>query len=205
MATGNRSTDTRLNLVEKVLQLKENNSGNNNVIKANTFEIGQHNDVIKQLQKDLEKLLIELDEQTDRNMREALVIHGVGGAEKSWEETTDVICSHLTEISNGELSYSSLYNTIVRAHRGGKDNKAIFVKFNNSFTVDQVKKLRTARGVYINQLHSRMINERLKKGRNLRKELKQQEGKLWKMYLNDNVQLMIKKPGDTKYSFYKQF
>ena len=97
-------------------------------------------------------------------MRETLVIHGVGGAEKSWEETTDVICSHLTEISNGELSYSSLYNTIVRAHRGGKDNKAIFVKFNNSFTVNQVKKLRTARGVYINQLRSRMINDRLKKG-----------------------------------------
>ena len=96
---------TRLNLVEKeVLQLKENNSGNN-VIKANTFEIGQHNDVIKQLQKDHEKLSIELDEQTDRNMRETLVIHGVGGAEKSWEETTDVICSHLTEISNGELSF----------------------------------------------------------------------------------------------------
>ena len=96
---------TRLNLVEKeVLQLEENNSGNNNVIKANTFEIGQHNDVIKQLQKDLEKLPIELDEQTDRNMRETLVIHGVRVAEKSWEETTDVICSHLTEISNGELS-----------------------------------------------------------------------------------------------------
>ena len=97
---------TRLNLVEKeVLELKAKTSGNCNDIKVNTYEKDQHNDAIKGLQSDLEKLSIELDEQTDRNMRETLVIHGVGGAETSWEDTTDVLCNYLSDISKGELSF----------------------------------------------------------------------------------------------------
>ena len=36
------------------------------------------------------------------------------------------------------------------------------------------------------------------------KTLKNNEGRLWKMYINDSIKLMLKKPGDLRYSVYKQ-
>ena len=34
---------------------------------------------------------------------------------------------------------------------------------------------------------------------------KKNEGMYWNMYINNKVQLMVKKAGETKYSLYKQF
>ena len=82
---------------------------------------------------------------------------------------------------------------------------SIFVKFINGDMVSHVKSLRFKRkNIFINQLRSPLVNERIMKGRNLIKVLKNGEGRLWRMYINDNVQL-VRKPGDNKYSFYKQF
>ena len=68
-----------------------------------------------------------------------------------------------------------------------------------------MKALRTERGVYINPMRSPMVNKRIKEGVRVKKMLKANDGKNWKMYVNDKVQLMIRKPDDSKYTIYHQF
>ena len=73
--------------------------------------------------------------------------------------------------------------------------------------MDHIKTLSYVnRDIFINQMHSPMVNERLFNGRKLIKTLKESAAsKSWKMYMNDRCQLMHKKPGEDRYVMYKQF
>ena len=120
--------------------------------------------------------------------------------------------SFLAEIdeSTNPVSREGYYNEIVRAHRGSrgkKDEKRIYVKLISSDMVDHVKSLGFRKsGLFVNQMHSPKVDERLCKGRNLIRTLRSQEdSKNWKMYLNDKCQLMVKKLGTPSYINYKQF
>ena len=171
---------------------------------ADNIESLQNN--LKQITVENQILSLKLDEQIDRNMRETLFIHGVPGAENSWENTKNKLSAFILELSNHKLKCDEIYNAIVRAHRDGKDNKSIFVKVNNNAMVDVIKSLRFKnQNVYINQMRSPLVSARIKNGVNLRKQLKNHEGRQWNIFVNEKVQLMVKKPGEDKYSVYKQF
>ena len=147
------------------------------------------------MQEEHAVLASQLDDQIDRNMRETLAVHGIGGNEKSWEETRAKLSDYLSELSQ-EMNKDEIYDSIIRAHRGPNSN-SIFVKFNDGYVVNHVKALRTERGVYINQMRSPMVKRRVKESVRVKKMLKANDGKNWKMYVNDKVQLMIRKPDDT--------
>ena len=147
----------------------------------------------------------QVEDQIDRGMRETLSINGISGNENTWKETKITLSKYIEELSDNILSVDSIKKQIVRAHRG-KNRKSIFVKFNNSHLVQQVKDLggKSANsGIYINKTRSPQIMERIKAGIRCKKLLKEEdESKEWKLYVNDQVQLMVKKPGDTSYTVY---
>ena len=142
---------------------------------------------------------------------------GIGGKERSWEDTKVVLAKKLhslevIKVSNvdDQYLYDDFYDNIVRAHRGGKgkkDEDTIYAKFSSQSLVDHIKDLAfVKRNIYISQMRSPMINTRLYNGRNLIRTLRNNaESKSWKMFMNDKCQLMHKKPDSDKYIMYKQF
>lgn len=131
--------------------------------------------------------------------------------EKSWAETKDNLSTFLADLDEtGEYERDDIYNEIIRAHRGKKgkkDEKTIYVKFVSSSTVDFVKSLAFKKaGVFINQMRSPLVNERLFSARKLMRQLRDsEEGKNWKLHVNERCQLMCKKRGEQRYSVHKQF
>ena len=186
-------------------------------IKTNTFELGELKKTVQQLEQDNERLAKSLDDQIDRNMRETLIFSGIGGTNESWEQTKENLASTLEKLEKKKVvkeedrySYDDFFDSIVRAHRGGKGRKnesKIYAKFSSQQLVDHIKTLSLVnRDIFINQMHSPMVNERLFKGRQLIKTLKASAAsKSWKLYMNDRCQLMCKRPGEDKYVMYKQF
>ena len=173
---------------------------------------------VNMLQKENERLTNSLDEQIDRGMRETLVFSGkgLGKREKSWEETLQHLAKTLTSLEEKKVAkkedrytYNDFYDGVVRIHRGKliNDDNNIYAKFSSQILVDHIKTLsHVKKDIYISQLHSPQVNERLFHGRNLMRTLRKADGsKSWKMFLNDRCQLMHKKPGDQKYTMYKQF
>ena len=121
---------------------------------------------------ELDQLQNLIDDQTDHNMRETLIISGIEGHDKTWEETRDLLSQKLEEVSENTINKDTISSAIIRAHRGGKDRKAIFVKFNNSYMVNKIKSLNFKRkGVYISQMRSPFVTARIKKALILRKSL----------------------------------
>ena len=185
-------------------------------ILANNNEIAGIRESVERLTNDNEKLAKSLDEQIDRNMRETLIFGGVGGTEKTWEETKVKLANTLfsleekrIESDNDRFTYYDFYYGIVRAHRGAKERNAkqIYAKFSSQEMVEHIKTLSfVKKDIYINQMRSPMVSERLYNGRMLIKTLKGEDAsKQWKMYMNDRCQLMHKKLGADKYIMYKQF
>ena len=161
---------------------------------------------IKNKDIELDQLQNLIDDQTDHNMRETLIISGIEGHDKTWDETRDLLSRKLEEVSENTINKDTISSAIIRAYRGGKDRKAIFVKFNNSYMVNKIKSLNFKRkGVYISQMRSPFVTARIKKAPILRKSLKGGDGKNWLMYVNDKAELMIKRPGEFKYKVYKSF
>ena len=186
-------------------------------IKANKFELDELKNNVKLLQEDNERLAKSLDDQIDRNMRETLIFSGIAGGDTKWEETKKNLAKTLTNLEKKKVekeedrySYDDFFYGIVRAHRGGKgrkDENKIYAKFSSQQLVDHIKTLSLVnRDIFINQMHSPMVNERLFNGRKLIKTLKgAAASKSWKMHMNDRCQLMCKKPGEERYVMYKQF
>ena len=186
-------------------------------IKANKFELNELRNSIQSLQEENERLTKSLDNQIDRNMRETLIFSGIAGAEKTWEETKKNLVKTLLTLEKKKVekeeeryTYEDFYYGIVRAHRGGKgrkDENKIYAKFSSQQLVDHIKTLSIVNSeIFINQMHSPLVNERLYNGRKLIKTLKgTAASKSWKMHMNDRCQLMVKKPGEEKYVVHKQF
>ena len=172
---------------------------------------------VELLEKDNEQLAKSLDEQIDRNMRETLIFSGVDGTEKTWDETKDKLARTLAKLEQKKVakpeerySVDDFFDGIVRAHRGGKGRKdanKIFAKFSSQQMVDHIKTLsHVNRDLFINQMHSPMVNQSLYDSRKLIKTLRgSHASKHWKLYMNDRCQLMCKRQGEDKYVMYKQF
>ena len=178
-------------------------------ILAKKNEIETLKDSVEPLQNGNVKLTKSLDEQIDRNMRETLIFGGVNGVEKSWEDTKVNLANLLTKLEEKKVehkadryTYDDFYFGIVRAHRGakGKYEKQIYAKFSSQQMVDHIKTLAFVnKNIFINQMRSPMVNERLYNGRKHIKELKAaNDSKNWKMFMNDRCQLMHKKDGADK-------
>lgn len=211
--------ESSLNVVSTRLLVLENQMINSDIkINDNVEEIKATNGQLKDLsekivhlktlmriqESEMEKLDNKIDEQLDHNMRETLVISGIPGAEKDWEATKKLLARYIEELSDYKLDKNKIYNSIAQAHRGNKD--AIFVKFSNNLILQDVKGLNFRRkNVYINQLRSPIVAGQIKKALIERKALQEGEGAKWKMFVNDNVQLMVKRPGEDRYTRYKQF
>ena len=178
-----------------------------NAVNDNQEAISSAQFEIRNLQESVKILEDQLDDQIDRNMRETLIIHGIKGTETLWDATKKLLCSFLEELSEGELNRNDIHYSIVRAHRGGKENKAIYVKFNDHSMMDSIKDLRFKKnGIFINQLRSPKINQRIKEASKLKSELRKKEkSKNWKIFINEKVQLMVKKPNENRYCIHKQF
>ena len=133
---------------------------------------------LQQMSEENQPSALKLDDQIDCNMRETLVIHGVPGTENSWENNRIKLSIFLADLSEQKLTSDIIYNSIIRSHRDGKDNQAIFVKLNSNFMVDEIKSLRLKKhSVFINQMRSPLVTARIKKGLDIRKNLKNNEGK----------------------------
>ena len=113
-----------------------------NAVNDNKEAISSAQFEIPNLQEPIKIIEDHLDDQIDRNMRETLIIHGIKGSETSWDATKKLLCSFLEELSEGVLNRNDIHYSIVRAHRGGKENKAIYVKFNDHSMMDSIKDLR---------------------------------------------------------------
>ena len=185
-------------------------------ILANKNEIETLKDSVEALRNDNAKLTKSLDDQIDRNMRETLIFGGVNGVEKSWEETKTNLAKLLTKLEEKKVehkadrySFDDFYYGIVRAHRGakGKYERQIYAKFSSQQMVEHIKTLAFVdKNIFINQMRSPLINERLYNGRKHIRLLKaDNESKTWKMFMNDRCQLMHKKDGADKYTVLKQF
>ena len=155
---------------------------------------------------EIETLARTLDEQIDRNMRETLIIHGIEGTERTWQETRIKLSKYISELSGNGINERDVYTSIVRAHRGGSGSKTIFAKFNDGYVMRQIKDLSVKkRGLFVNQMRSPNVTLRNQKGLAARKHLREGEGANWKLYMNDKIQLMVKRPTETRYTFYQQF
>ena len=205
---------TRLSVLEgQITTAISKINSNSDAIQAISFETNSLEERIAELEKnsiskDLEIRNLEkkIDEQIDRNLRETLVINGVEGRERDWEGTRKQLSIFLEELSDYQLTRDRIYKSIVRAHRGAKPSNAIFVKFNDGNIVSEIKTLNFKReGIYINQLRSPLVTDRIKEALAFRKTLKDGDGKNWKMFINDRLELMIKRPDDAKYTRYKSF
>ena len=156
----------RLTINEKeVKEIKTVVNNNKEIISTVQFELPILQESIKLLEE-------QLDNQIDRSMRETLILHGIKGNETSWDATKEMLSSFLEELSEGELNKNDIFYSIVRAHRGGKDNKSVYVKFNNHNVMDSVKGLKfKKKGLFINQLRSPKINKRMQEASKVKTEL----------------------------------
>ena len=93
-------------------------------IAATTHDVKVLHDKVQLMESTHHNLVLKLDDQIDRNMRETLVINGVDGNEKTWDETKTILCDLLNELDdNGKFSKVDYQRNIVRAHRGEKNNR----------------------------------------------------------------------------------
>ena len=190
---------------EEVKSIKDKVNDNTEGINANNFSINDNKSEINKLKENIKNMEDKLDDQIDGNMQETLVVHGIEGNDKSWYETKELLCDVLSKLSKNKLDLNHIHRSIVRAHMGGKNNKSIYVKFSNQSMMEEIKELRfNNKGIYINQLHSPGISMKIKEAVMYKREIKQKE-KDWKIFINGKVQVLVKKPGERKYTMIKKF
>ena len=112
-----KSLSTRLLQSEQdITNIQEKTNSNMDDILLTRNDMADLADNIESLQNNLKQITVEnqilslkLDEQIDRNMRETLVIHGVPGAENSWENTKNKLSAFISELSNHKLKCDKIY------------------------------------------------------------------------------------------------
>ena len=160
--------------------------------------------------QEIEELQNSMEDQINRGMRSTLIFKGIKEEENefSWEDTTNVLANQLSPILNCDPM--QIVGDIERAHRGkGSKSRNIYVKFNSWKASDQISKLiiKANRSkithITVSQMYgpktTAIMNEKLK----LRKDIIK-DHKAWKMYVAYPGTLMLKKPGEKKFTAFSE-
>ena len=88
----------------------------------NKFEVNQFKELIKKLNKDMKKLMEELEDSRNRGMRKTLIFKNMPYHKKeSWEETKSILLKELNQfVPQYQLEY--ITSKIERAHRSEERN-----------------------------------------------------------------------------------
>ena len=202
---------------DNILALENEVTINKNNMNIQTTEMGNDVRLLNVLVKELEN---QVEDQTNRNMRNTLIIKGIreDPTEKNWDDATNALVSHLTSIFDWDPD--SLNADIERCHRGRKeavemrnDNKRnqprpIFVKFHSWKTAEQIRrriigahKQKKTR-IIVSQMFSKKTTKRMNDQLEIRKHLLL-ENKEWRAVVKFPGILLVKKPGDADFSPYK--
>ena len=117
-ASINGSSTSLTTVEEEIKSTIEEVNTNSDGIDANKFVIDDKCE-ISNIRNSFKILEDKLDDQIDHNMQETLVIHGIKGTEKTWEETKNLLCGFLKDLSKNNLDPNHIYQSIVRAYRAG--------------------------------------------------------------------------------------
>ena len=168
---------------ENIEELKENYKALQSQVDAfqTNFEAIQKNNqnINDDLLKKCEALTKDLDDQTNRNMRNTLVFYGIReSTEEDWDKTSKTLATYLSKLTRNKKLNQITYD-IDRAHRSAnnpdkKDEpRPIFAKFTTwknaqfykSLIINNNKSLKTKNKhstVFVDQLYSKTVSKRRK-------------------------------------------
>ena len=164
----------------------------------------------KNLRGDFIKLRLDVDEQTDRGLRDHVTFFGIKPTkeEKTWQDTLERLAGWLAEKTGKDAKYFD--DAIYRCHRGGVPNKPgskpIYCKLNWR-VAEQVRdtfKFKNTDGVTIKDMYSKGTQARLNDALVYRKDWKRRypSGKAFIQY---PATVRCKRVTDTSYYQEKVF
>ena len=200
--------ETITNLVIKTQKLEAELYDKNGVIDGLRTEIGE-------LRGEMKKLHSEVDDQINRNMRNNIIIKDLPevNSDDEREDTRQLVITTLADMSDGKYSEDYLDQYIDRAHRGKKlrdgerrGPRHVYVKFLSSQLVDDfVLFARSSDGtIRIDKQYSKPVTDRRNLAFMERKTLKRQKT-IVGGYVEFPAKLMVKFPGQKKYTLHKEF
>ena len=179
------------------------------------IQLGDHETRIKQLEDDLKKAIEKQEDIVNRSLRNNLVIKGLDGDEKTWDETRVKVAALLRQM-DGEKRDSQFYQGIIeRAHRQGKredgKSRTIYARLFSSEDVKYfVKIARLLRvkdrrfGVVVDHQYSEALQQRRNLAMLKRRELVD-GGEFSKVFVDFPVKLMVKKEDWPRYKMHLEF
>lgn len=207
----------------KALELASSNKTDINKLEASN---SQHEDTLLNLNKRINDLEMQLEDQTNRNMRSTLILKNVPGKETSWGDTSATVANLLHSFDKAESAATILDDWIERAHRikpnpqhqndpnptkrDGPLN--IAVRFSLWKYSEKAKQILIKRNndpkftnnIFVDQLQSKKLTTRTNKAKLHRKNLKTDHPD-WKMFVAHPANLMCKKPGEERYKLLEEF
>jgi hypothetical protein len=164
----------------------------------------------RDLKEEVAGLTEQVNEQIDRSLRCHLTFVGLKRTpvEKSWADTSEFLSDWLA--SHTEMDSEYYRNNIVRCHRGPTTNdKPPVIECQLSWSAaDSVfRQLGSTKtdGVFVRQKFSKATQDRRNKALMRRRELKENIGKDWKMFIRYPATLVAKKPGEARYNSIETF
>ena len=181
------------------------------------FEMDNLRNIIVRLEKKVSELDEQLDDQSNRSMRNTLVIKGIPQSDdnESWDKTSELLAKKLNECWGGNSSEEEIAQGIERAHRVGGEKvgigKPIIAKFKSWTFSEKVKKIMrdhlitNGGNIYVSQLVTKKVQERQYQARKYRKELFNNDPNQ-NIFIKYPAQVMGKRKGSTeKYKLLKSF
>ena len=196
-------------ITTKIEALTKRIDENNNSTKSNKDEIGKLNKRVKELES-------KLEDQTNRSLRNTLIIRGLK------EHEIENNCSQTSRKVNEVLSRvldmppQHISHMIKRCHRGQKkDDKVrpIFIKFQSwkdaQFVLTSITRIRTKNRHFefkIDQMYTEDVTDRRNEAMiERRKLLNDNSNAIVKAYVASTAKLMVKEKNSQKYEVYKTF
>ena len=198
---------------KSVEKIEDENKVRDSKITDITTKMDTLNEELSSIKNKNEELQEALAEQTDRSMRNTLVIRGVKEEEnENWKKTEErvstIISRHL------QKDYNRTINMFQRVHRGnGDDRKTIYANFyswkNAQEILTEFTNLRINNPkmkIKIDQMYSKDTMTRRNNALIERKKLlADKDSNIVKAHLVYPAKLMVKYNGSQKYELYQKF
>ena len=208
---GQERTEAKLDRMEKRMEELEGKVASGEMVQANLEDKVSRLELENAtLRGELAGVRADLDKQIDSDLREHLVLYGVPGSEKTWEETARRLAKWFGENIDGRTEKEFDQN-IWRAHRGPYNPekggpRPIFVYMNYRYIdlVQQKMKSGPIGGVSIKEQYSSNTQARVNEALAYRKVWKARNANS-KAFIAYPAVLKVQKEGESGYRVEKSF
>ena len=181
-----------------------------------SVRIDEKDTEITELRGQLNTLRDDLEDQTNRSMRNNIILKGVPETEK--EDTRELTKEILANFSDDQYTIDDLESCIDRTHRGKQlktttarnrnTPRHIYIKFVSSRTVDDFilygRKRENGDGFRVDRQYSMAVTKRRNEAMMTRKTLKE-NGEIVGGYVEYPAKLMVRRQGEKTYSLKQEF